>query len=61
MQKTVKIHFEDGFEFPERFDSQKCCGCIFCNLDARDIDNDCCMASEDNICPFHGNKDNIEL
>lgn len=34
---------------------------FFCNLDAIDIDNDCCMASEDNICPFHGNKDNIEL
>lgn len=60
MQRTVKINFPDGFEFPKEYNF----GCAACVFWCSDMDSEgygYCVASDDYTCPFYGNDDVVEI
>lgn len=62
MQITVKINFPDAFEFPQEYDFERCAACVFMFLDMEHGGGDgYCNASCNNICPFYGNDDVVEI
>lgn len=72
MKKTVIVEFPDGFEFPEKLDSDsctysKCITCPFCYSDGwngycnLNDDWDATEKNERKPCPFYGGNDSFVL
>lgn len=60
MKKSVIINFPDNFVFPKEYNYESCEKCIFCHCDTYDP-VDFCSANINNICPFYGKNENIEI
>lgn len=58
MGKTLKINMPEDFEYPLKYDYDRCEKCLFCHCDTYDPVDYCILSGDDN-CPFYKN-DEVE-